>query len=101
MAFAGGREFKMPTGILLGANITPDKETGIGKWTKQKFVARFKAYNLGTFQPRVLDKEDLMTVMPWTMYAGLDTTDLEAIYAYLKTQTPVKNSVTWWTPSSK
>jgi hypothetical protein len=101
MAFAGGREFKMPTGALLGANITPDKETGIGAWTKQKFVARFKAYDPATYCPPVLDKEDLMTVMPWTMYAGMDTTDLEAIYAYLKTLAPVKNTITLWTPSSK
>jgi hypothetical protein len=100
MAFAGGREFKMPSGTLLGANITPDKETGIGTWTKQKFVARFKTYDLAAYNPPVLNKEDLMTVMPWTMYAGMDTTDLEAIYAYLKTLTPVKNSVTWWTPGS-
>jgi hypothetical protein len=101
MVFAGGREFKMPTGILLGANITPDKETGIGTWTKLKFIARFKTYDLANYHPPVLDKEELTTVMPWTMYAGMDTTDLEAIYAYLKTQAPVKNSVTWWTPSPK
>jgi hypothetical protein len=99
--FAGGREFKMPKGTLLSANITPDKETGIGNWTKQHFVARFKAYNLATYNPPVLDKEDMMTVKPWTMFAGMDTTDLEAIYAYLKTLTPVKNVVTFWSPSSK
>ncbi len=101
MAFAGGEEFKMTTGTLLGANITPDKETGIGTWTNQKFVARFKAYDLATYNPPNLNKEDLMTVMPWTMYAGMDTTDLEAIYAYLKTLAPVKNLVTWWAPSLK
>ncbi len=101
MAFAGGREFKMPTGTILTANITPDKETGIGTWTKQHFVARFKAYNLETYSPPVLDKEDMMTVKPWTMYAGMDITDLEAIYTYLKTQVPIKNIVTHWTPSSK
>ena len=99
--FAGGREFKMPNGTLLSANITPDKETGIGKWTKQHFVARFKAYNLATYNPPVLDKEDMMTVKPWIMFAGMDTTDLEAIYAFLKTQVPVKNVVTLWSPSSK
>lgn len=101
MAFAGGREFKMSTGTLLGANITPDKKTGIGTWTKQHFVTRFKTYDLTTYRPPVLDNEDMMTVMPWTMYAGMDTTDLEAIYTYLKTQVPVKNAITLWTPSSK
>jgi hypothetical protein len=101
MAFAGGREFKMQTGTLFTPNITPDKETGIGNWTKQHFVARFKAYDLATYVPPVLDKEDMVTVKPWTMYAGMDTTDLEAIFAYLRTQVPVKNTVTRWTPSSK
>jgi hypothetical protein len=90
----------MPTGTLLSANITPDKETGIGAWTKQHFVTHFKAYDLATYSPPVLSKEDLMTVKPWTMFAGMDTTDLEAIYAYLKTLAPVKNLVTLWTPSS-
>jgi hypothetical protein len=101
MAFAGGREFKMPTGTLLTPNITPDNETGIGTWTKQHFVARFKAYSLATYTPPVLEKEDMVTVKPWTMYAGMDTTDLEAIYAYLRTQAPVKNLITRWTPSLK
>ncbi|MCX6286650.1 MAG: cytochrome C [Bacteroidetes bacterium] len=101
MVFAGGREFKMPTGTILASNITPDKETGIGTWTKQRFVARFKAFNLSTFSPPVLENADMVTVMPWTMYAGLDTTDLEAIFAYLKTQATVKHQMTLWTPSSK
>lgn len=98
MAFAGGREFKMPTGLLLASNITPDKETGIGTWTKERFIARFKAFDLSTFSPPPVQGTDMVTVMPWTMYAGMDTADLEAIFAYLKTQLPVKHSMTLWTP---
>lgn len=101
MAFSGGREFKMPTGLVKSANITPDEETGIGTWTKQHFVAHFKAYDLTTYIPPVLNNEDMMTVKPWTMYAGMDSTDLGAIYTYLRTLSPVRHSVLLWTPSPK
>jgi hypothetical protein len=33
------------------------------------------------------------TIMPWSMYGGMDTSDLVAIYAYLKTLQPIKNKV--------
>lgn len=32
-------------------------------------------------------------MMPWNMYAGMDTIDLKAMYAYLKTLKPIKNEV--------
>lgn len=99
MAFAGGRDFKMPNGIILSSNITPDIETGIGAWTKQRFVARFKVFDLSHYNPPNLETTDMVTVMPWTMYAGMDTTDLEAIFAYLKTLRPIRHSMTLWTPS--
>jgi hypothetical protein len=101
MAYAGGREFEMPTGILQSPNITPDQETGIGSWLTQNFLARFKAYDQTTYIPPVLKKGDLMTVMPWTMYAGMDATDLSAIFAFLKTQAALKHRVTRWLPYSK
>ena len=44
LAYAGGREFQMPNGMLRSANITPDPETGAGNWTEEAFIARFKAY---------------------------------------------------------
>lgn len=90
--FAGGREFKMPNGILRSANITPDKKTGIGNWTEEAFVTRFKSYsNPKNF--RLLGANEVNTIMPWTMFAGMDTTDLKAIYAYLNTLKPIKNEV--------
>lgn len=95
-AFAGGREFELPGGILRSANITPDKESGIGNWTAEMFVARFKAYqqpeNLISVKPA-----DYNTLMPWSMYAGMDTTDLKAIYAYLKTLPAIHNPVAKYT----
>ena len=98
-AFSGGREFPMPGGKLISTNITPDKETGIGLWSKQMFIDRFKAYDLTTYVPNMINKGDVMTIMPWTMYAGMDTTDLGAVYTYLASVTPLKNSISRWTPA--
>lgn len=97
MDFAGGREFKLPEGSVFTANITPDAETGIGKWTQEQFVNRFKAFedSLHTFK----NEHEFQTVMPWTMYSGMKTQDLKAIYAYLKTIKPIKNAVTKFIPA--
>src|SRR6185369_4425314 len=37
--YAGGLGFKLPFGTLYSTNITPDKETGIGNYTDQEFLA--------------------------------------------------------------
>ncbi|WP_207533301.1 c-type cytochrome [Desertivirga arenae] len=97
MDFAGGRPFKIPGATISSANITPDVESGIGKWTKEAFIARFKAFEKSHELPKVKQGE-FQTIMPWNMYAGMKTTDLEAIFAYLKTLKPVKNQVTKFAP---
>lgn len=43
MEFAGGDEIKLPFGSIRGANLTPDVETGLGGWTKEQFIQRFKS----------------------------------------------------------
>ncbi len=93
-AFTGGREFQMPNGtFLVSSNITPDEETGIGKWNKEAFIFRFKSYDLATFQPPVLKQGEMQSIMPWTMYAGMDTNDLTAIYKYLHSLKPVNKKI--------
>ena len=82
----------MPNGMLRSANITPDPETGLGNWTEEAFIARFKAY-ADSANLSAIAATQVNTIMPWSMYAGMDTTDLKAIYAYLKTIKPVKNKV--------
>jgi len=91
--FGGGMEFKQPAGIITSTNITFDKETGIGNWSKESFVARFKMYAGKDYKPVGVGKNDVNTPMPWTMYAGMKDSDLEAIYAYLKSIEPIKNEV--------
>ena len=98
LAFSGGREFQMPDGLLVSPNITPDKETGIGNWTRDDFIRRFKAYDLATYSPAPINKGDLMTAMPWTMYAGMDTSDLSSVYHALMANEPISNKVVRWLP---
>ncbi|MEI6684182.1 MAG: c-type cytochrome [Bacteroidota bacterium] len=93
LSFTGGREFGLTGGMLCSANITPDPETGIGSWTQEMFVARFRGYDPAVYAPAVLKRGDQQSIMPWTMYAGMTTADLAAIYHYLHSLKPVKNKV--------
>lgn len=98
MEYAGGKVFALPGGNLSSANITPDKDTGIGNWTKELFVSRFRQYADGTAQPYKVKPTDYQTIMPWWKYGGLKPTDLEAMYAYLQTLKPVSNPVVKFSP---
>lgn len=100
MAYAGGFEFITPNGIVRSANITPDKETGIGEWTEDTFVDYFKAYGDSAFQPYEVGS-GFNTVMPWTQYSKMSEEDLRAIYAYLTSLQPIKNEVLNFTPNVK
>ncbi len=100
MAFAGGMEFKLPTGVLRSANLTPDKETGIGTWTEEMFVQRFKMYADSAYHTPAVGKDDFNTIMPWNMYAKMEATDLKSIYAYLKTLEPVPHKVVRFEPEA-
>lgn len=92
--FSGGREFQFPGGaIVRGSNITPDDETGIGKWSKETLVERFKMYADTAFVSPTVNPGDFNTVMPWLMYCQMTEQDLSAIYEYLRTIEPVRNQV--------
>jgi hypothetical protein len=94
MEFAGGTRFRIPNGgIVRAANITFDKDTGIGNWSEDTFVQRFKS-----FQAVPVGEKDFNTVMPWSQYAKLEEKDLRAMYAYLRSLPAVKNSIVRWTP---
>ncbi|MES2775738.1 MAG: c-type cytochrome [Bacteroidota bacterium] len=99
--FAGGFEFKGPDGsVVRSGNITPDNETGIGNWTEETFVKKFKTFTDSSYHPAKVAPGQMQSVMPWTMYGGMDTADLKAIYAYLRTVKPQKRTVVKFTPKS-
>ncbi len=85
--YSGGRSFLLPDGTrVLSKNITPH-EKGIGAWTEEEFIERFKRYEN---QRSPVPAGQLQTMMPWTGYAGMTRDDLAAIYAYLRTVKPLK-----------
>jgi mono/diheme cytochrome c family protein len=91
MEYAGGMEFKFPNGsILRSTNITPDPKTGIGNWTREAFINRFKMHANG---PQPVADGGFQTLMPWSMYAGMTEEDLGAIYAYLQTVPAKENKI--------
>jgi mono/diheme cytochrome c family protein len=98
MEFAGGRDFMMPSGTVYSTNITADKTTGIGNWTAKLFINKFKAHvQSGNTDSTSIDNQ-FQTVMPWTMYGGLKESDLNAMFAYLKTIKPINHQVTRFVP---
>ena len=102
LAFGGGREFAMPGGaVVRSANITPDQQSGIGSWTEEIFVARFKAYADSAYTSPAVNKGEFNSVMPWMMYAQMNTEDLKAIFTYLKSVKAIENKVEKFTPAQK
>lgn len=97
--YGGGMEFIMPTGVTTSANITPHQANGIGSWTADAFVKRFKAYADSTYKPHKVGPKEMNTPMPWMMYAGMEESDLRAIFAYLQTVTPLENMVVKFRPN--
>ncbi|WPU92358.1 c-type cytochrome [Mucilaginibacter sabulilitoris] len=101
LEYAGGHAYTVPgAGTVRSANITPDKQTGIGSWTKEQFLSRFKEYADSSSKPIAVKPGEYQTIMPWYRYGAMKTGDLEAIYAYLKTIKPKKNQVNKFTPAA-
>ena len=86
MALAGGREFDIEAGHIVGSNITPDRETGIGHWSVGQIVY---ALRNGT-RP---DGTMIGPPMPIQFYRQLSDRDAEAIAIYLKSIKPVRHPV--------
>jgi mono/diheme cytochrome c family protein len=95
--YGGGMEFASPAGIVRSPNITSDKKTGIGQWTEEAFVKRFKTFADSGYIPHPVGLKDMNTPMPWMMYAGMEENDLKAIYAYLQSLEPIDHQVTKFT----
>jgi cytochrome c2 len=98
-AFSGGREFPLLDGsIVRTANITPDKKSGIGNWTEEAFISRFKFYADSNYHFVSVGIKEFNSFMPWTMYGQMKTEDLGAIYTYLRSVKPIENVVVKYSP---
>lgn len=79
--------FEIPgLGIFYPPNLTPDRDSGLGKWSEADIV---KAVRTGV-RP---DGRELAPAMPWRAYAALSDGDARALAAYLKSLKPVANKV--------
>jgi mono/diheme cytochrome c family protein len=85
--FAGGSQvWDTPAYTVRGTNITPDRETGIGAWNDDEIK---RSLTEGTHR----QGRPLAPQMPFVFYKILTPRDLDAIVAYLRTVTPVRNEV--------
>ncbi|MCB0280262.1 MAG: cytochrome c [Calditrichaeota bacterium] len=99
MAFAGGFEFPLESGgIVRSSNITPDLQTGIGKWSQEQFIKRFKQYDDSNYVSGDIQANTFNTEMPWIAYSKMDTVELKAIYTYLKSLKAVNNQIVRFSP---
>jgi hypothetical protein len=93
MRLAGGEPFHFGSATVVSSNITPDHETGIGRWSEPFFLNRFYAYKDYAEKGAPQAGPQSFTLMPWLSLAQLPPDDLKAIYAYLRMQPPVYNPV--------
>lgn len=99
VTFAGGRAFPFADGsVVRSANLTQDMETGIGGWSNEMFVQKFKVYADSAYVAPSVAPGEFKYWMPWTTYGKMETDDLKAIYAYLKTVQLISNKVVMFTP---
>jgi cytochrome c553 len=84
---AGGFEFDGEVGHIVMPNITPDPETGIGKWTEAEIVVASR-------DGKRPDGSLIGPPMPIPAYRQMSDHDAAAIAAYLRSLKPVKNSLT-------
>jgi mono/diheme cytochrome c family protein len=80
--FAGGLPMLTPFGTLFTPNITPDDQYGIGKWTSDDF---YRSLHNG----RSKDGSLLYPAMPFTAYTKVTRADSDAIFAFMRSVTPV------------
>lgn len=76
-----------PWGVSFTANLTPDPETGLGKWTEANFI---QAIRTGRHQGQ---GRPILPPMPWPQYRNATDDDLKAVFAYLRSVPAIRNRV--------
>ena len=83
LPLAGGRPFHLPFGTIYSRNLTPDVETGIGRYTDGE-LARVLRHSV---------KPDGRAALPFMESQNLSEEDLTAIISFLRSQPPVRRAV--------
>jgi cytochrome c553 len=86
MELAGGQKVEEDFGAAFAANITPDPETGIGKWTDAQIITAIR-------EGKRPDGSIIGPPMPIALYRSMADDDVKAIVAYLRQVNPVVNKV--------
>lgn len=86
-ALAGGLPFRAPFGTIYSTNITPDPDTGIGRWSAQDF---YRALHDGIAP----GGRHLYPAFPYAYFTRISRTETEDLFAYLKTVKPVRRAPT-------
>ncbi len=87
VAGATNTAFAGPWGVSFTMNLTPDPETGLGKWTEDIFMQTLRTgRHEGKGRP-------ILPPMPVKMIGQLNDEDLKSLFAYLQSLAPVKNRV--------
>jgi mono/diheme cytochrome c family protein len=95
--YLGGSDvgFAIPgAGVFVGENLTPDKDTGLGKWTDAQIIAAFRT-------GKTPEGRDLSPVMPYPALSHLSDEDAQAIVAFLRSLPAVSNEVKNFGPNDK
>ncbi len=95
--YLGGSDvgFSIPgEGVFVGNNLTPDTETGLGKWTADEIVTAIR-------KGKRPDGSELSGVMPSASFAHLADDDVYAVAAFLKSLPPVSNKIVSYKSSDK
>jgi mono/diheme cytochrome c family protein len=85
IAYTGDEEGLHP-GLVFAPNLTPDDDTGLGRW-RERDIVRALITGVGT------DGHQRLPVMPWPNYGALSDADLGAIARYLKSLPAVRNPI--------
>jgi mono/diheme cytochrome c family protein len=80
---SGGQEFRLPVGVFRAPNITPDRDTGIGRYSDEE-LARMLRFGV---------RPNGETVLPFMPFQNLSDEDLTALISYLRSQSPVRHEV--------
>jgi mono/diheme cytochrome c family protein len=83
---AGGRAMPTPFGTFYVPNITPDEETGIGRWSAEDFRGAM-------IEGKAPDGSHYYPVFPYRWYTGMTEQDVTDLWAYLRSVPPVQNGV--------
>ena len=86
-AAATNTAYAGPWGVSYTANLTPDPETGLGKWTQRNFTETIRT---GRHMGR---GRQVLPPMPIQVYRNMTDADLEAVFSYLQTIPAIRNRV--------